>query len=203
MKFGQRFLSSAKELKNLRSLVMIAMLLALRLALGYVTTIRITPNIKIGFTIFPTTVLCMMFGPVAGGIAGGVADLVGYLLKPNGIFFPGYTLDCVVAGLIYGASFYRRERISLVRVFLTLLTVTVVVNLGMTTTWIAVQTALPGLLSLFTDPQVAFHDFGVKFLAILPARALKNFIMLPINTCLVYLVLQSVRRLLSGQGVSL
>ena len=68
-----------------------AMLLALRLALGYVTNIQLTESIKIGFTIFPTTIACMMFGPVPGLVMGGAADLIGFFLKPTGPFFPGYT----------------------------------------------------------------------------------------------------------------
>ncbi len=194
-KGSNRFAASARELHNLRSLTMIGMLLALRIALGFVATIRITEHIKIGFSIFPTSILCMMFGPVAGGIAGGVADLVGFFLKPSGAFFPGYTLDCVVAGMIYGYSFYKREKITPLRVVLTLLCVTVFVNLCMTTTWISFQISVKSIGAIFADPVGTAHAFAAKFLALLPARALKNFIMLPINSVLVYLVLNLVRKL--------
>ena len=51
--FFMRLKESAKEFKNVKSLVMMAMLLALRLALGFATTIQITESIKIGYTIFP------------------------------------------------------------------------------------------------------------------------------------------------------
>lgn len=194
MKTKDRFRESGRELKQVQSLVTVALLLALRLALGYVTTIQISDHIKIGYTIFPTTILCMMFGPVAGGIAGGVADLLGFFLRPSGAFFPGYTLDSIVAGMIYGISFYKREKITPVRVFLTLLSVTVIVNLCMTTTWISVQYAMRSVPDIFSNPAAAAQDFFVKFLAILPARAIKNFIMLPINTVGVYFILLAVRK---------
>lgn len=194
-KASNRFQASARELHNLRSLTAIGMLVALRIALGFVATIRITEHIKIGFSIFPTSVLCMMFGPVVGGIAGGVADLVGFFLKPSGAFFPGYTLDCVVAGMIYGYSFYKREKITLIRVVLTLLCVTVFVNLCMTTTWISFQMSVKSIGAIFTDPAGAAHNFAMKFLALLPDRALKNFIMLPINSVLVHQLLNLVRKL--------
>lgn len=189
-----RFRQSADELHNLRSLTMIAMLLALRIALGFVATVRVTDSIKIGFSIFPTSVLCMMFGPVAGGIAGGIADLIGFFLKPSGAFFPGYTLDCVVAGIIYGCGFYKREKITLLRVVLTLLCVTVFVNLCMTTTWISFQMSVGSIGAIFADPAGTAHNFAMKFLALLPTRAAKNFTMLPINSGLVYLLLNLIRR---------
>ncbi len=134
-----RIKESAKEFGKTKSLVAMAMLLALRLALGYVTNIQLTESIKIGFTIFPTTVACMMFGPMPGLVMGGVADLIGFFLKPTGPFFPGYTLDSMVAGFIYGCFFYRREKLSLWRVMAALATVTVVVNLCMTTSWVSIQ----------------------------------------------------------------
>lgn len=195
-----RFKQSAMELKEVKGLVCVALLLALRLALGYVTTIQISDNIKIGYTIFPTTLLCMMFGPVAGGIAGGAADLIGFMLKPTGAFFPGYTLDSIVAGIIYGVSFYKREKITFLRVLLTLTTVTVLVNLCMTTTWISVQYAMKSVPDILSDPGLAFADFSKKFLAILPARALKNALMLPINTVGVYVVLKEMKKILPKVG---
>lgn len=194
MNVKERFRQSGNEVKNLHSLVAIALLLALRIALGYVTTIQISDSIKIGYTIFPTTILSMMFGPVAGGIAGGVADLLGYFLKPSGAFFPGYTLDSIVAGMIYGISFYKREKITPVRVALTLLSVTVIVNLCMTTTWISIQYAMKSVPDILSNPAAAFQDFSIKFLAILPTRIIKNLIMLPINTIGVYFILQAVRK---------
>lgn len=190
-----RFQASARELHNLRSLTAIGMLLALRIALSFVATIRITESIKIGFAIFPTSVLCMLFGPVVGGIAGGVADLIGFFLKPSGAFFPGYTLDSIVAGMIYGYSFYKREKITPIRVVLTLLCVTVFVNLCMTTTWISFQASVKSIGAIFTDPAETARNFGISFLGLLPARATKNFIMLPINSMLVYLLLNLVRKL--------
>ena len=87
--FFMRIKESAKEFGKTKSLVAMAMLLALRLALGYVTNIQLTESIKIGFTIFPTTIACMMFGPVPGLVMGGAADLIGFFLKPTGPFFPG------------------------------------------------------------------------------------------------------------------
>ena len=190
----ERFRSSAQELHNVHSLTMIALLIGLRLALGYVTALRITDHIKIVYGIFPATALGMLFGPVVGGIGGGIADVVSFILRPSGAFFPGYTLDSIVAGMIYGYSFYKRDKITIVRVLVTLFCVTVFVNLGMTTTWLSIQATVKNFSIFFTSPETAFADYITKFLALLPARALKNFIMWPVNSIGVYFVLKAVKR---------
>lgn len=192
--FFMRMKESAKELGSLKSLVAMAMLLALRLALGYVTNIQITESIKIGFTIFPTTIACMMFGPVPGAVMGGAADLIGFFLKPTGAFFPGYTLDSMVAGFIYGCFFYKREKLSLWRVMAALATVTVIVNLCMTTSWISIQFGVKDVSLFFSDSAAAWESFFLKFQAKFFERFLKNAIMYPINVAGVFALMTAVRR---------
>ncbi|MBQ8314715.1 MAG: folate family ECF transporter S component [Lachnospiraceae bacterium] len=190
-----RIKESAKEFGKTKSLVAMAMLLALRLALGYVTNIQLTENIKIGFTIFPTTVACMMFGPVPGLVMGGAADLIGFFLKPTGAFFPGYTLDSMVAGFLYGCFFYRREKISLWRVMAALAAVTIIVNLCMTTSWRAIQISLTDFGMFFRDGAEAWRKYITTFGTIIGERALKNLIMYPINVIGVYFFLTAVREI--------
>lgn len=192
--FFMRLKESAKEFGNLKSLVAMAMLLALRLALGFATTVQITENLKIGFTIFPTTVACMLFGPAAGAFMGGAADLLGFMIKPTGPFFPGYTLDSMVAGFIYGYSFYKREKLGVVRVALTLAAVTVLVNLCMTTSWICIQYGVKDFRLFFSNSAEAWQSFFRKFQAIIEGRAIKNACLYPVNTAGVYLLLTAVRR---------
>lgn len=190
-----RLKESAKEFENLKSLVAMAMLLALRLALGFATTVQITENLKIGFTIFPTTVACMLFGPVAGAFMGGAADLLGFMMKQTGgSFFPGYTLDSMVAGFIYGYSFYKREKIGVVRVALTIAAVTVLVNLCMTTSWLCIQYGVKDFRLFFSSSAEAWQSFSKKFQAIIKGRAIKNACLYPVNTAGVYLLLTAVRR---------
>ncbi len=190
-----RIKKSAKEFGSTKSLVAMAMLLALRLALGYVTNIQLTESIKIGFTIFPTTIACMMFGPIPGLAMGGAADLIGFIIKPTGPFFPGYTLDSMVAGFIYGCFFYRREKITIWRVLTALATVTVVVNLCMTTSWISIQYGVKDFGMFFRDGAAAWESFRLKFALIFGDRFIKNAIMYPINVIGVYFFLTAVREI--------
>ena len=48
------FVSSAKELKSTRNLVICAMMAALAIVLSYTTSVYITPTIKVGFPVCQT-----------------------------------------------------------------------------------------------------------------------------------------------------
>ena len=194
-KIGKKFKESAKELLNTQSLAIIAMFLGVRIVLGFLTDIQLTENIKISFTIFPTTLACMVFGPVPGMVMGGAADLIGIYLKPMGPFFPGYTLDAMIAGMIYGLFFYKREKISVFRVMAALATVVVFVNLCMTTSWISIQYGVRDFGMFFSDSSAAWDSFTTKFKAIFWSRALKNAIQYPVNVAGVFCIMTAVREI--------
>lgn len=189
------FKSSAEEFGSLKALVAMAMLLALRIALSFATTIQVTENLKIGFTIFPTAVACMMFGPVPGMFMGAAADILGLMLKPTGAYFPGYTLDAMVAGMIYGIGFYKKEKISVLRVAVILAIVTLVVNMLMTTTWISIQYGVGDFGLFFRDRSAAWAGFKTKFSAIFRIRFIKNACLYPVNVAGVYALMTAVRRI--------
>ena len=104
-------------------------------------------------------------------------DIVKFLIKPTGAFFPGFTLVAIVAGLIYGCFYYKRP-LTLTRVLIAELTVCVICNMLMSTYFLSML-------------------YGKGFLALLPMRAFKNIIMWPINSVLFY----TVRKVLESAGV--
>ena len=150
---------------------------ALAVVLNYTTSIFITPNIRIGFSGLPNRVVEYLFGPCIGAVFGGMLDILKYLLKPDGgAFFFGYTFNVMVAGIIYGTILYRRP-VRLWRIFIAEFLTKAIVNCGLNTLWLAVMN-------------------GNAFLAILPARVIKNIIMLPIDTVILFFTLTFVSRLL-------
>lgn len=80
-------------------------------------------------------------------------DILKYLVKPTGAFFPGWTLSAMAAGVIYGCFFYKKP-LSLVRVFVAELTVSIICNMLLGTLWLQIM-------------------YGKAFFAILPARVIK------------------------------
>lgn len=166
-----------QQLKITHNLVLCGLMAALAVVLNYTTSIFITPNIRIGFSGLPNRVVEYMFGPCVGAVFGGMLDILKYLLKPDGgAFFFGYTFNVMVAGIIYGTILYRRP-VRLWRIFIAEFLTKAIVNCGLNTLWLAVMN-------------------GNAFLAILPARVIKNIIMLPIDTVILFFTLTFVSRLL-------
>ena len=89
-KFVTLFTDSYKELKSVRTITTAAMLAAIAIILG-MFSIDVGSTIRIGFSSIPNGVCAYLFGPVVGGIFAGGLDVLKYLLKPTGPFFPGHT----------------------------------------------------------------------------------------------------------------
>lgn len=172
-KIKLQFVDSFHELRNLKTLAMTAMLLAIAVVLGFYT-LQLTEYIKIGFAFIANELTGMMFGPVVGSVMGGLADIVKYLVKPTGPFFPGFTISGFFAGLIYGLILYKKP-LSLKRIILANGLVTVLINLLLNTYWLTLL-------------------YGNAFVALLPARAVKQIIMLPIEIVLFYTVAKVLSR---------
>ncbi|MEG1875075.1 MAG: folate family ECF transporter S component, partial [Angelakisella sp.] len=105
------FKKSADELKNPRTLVVCAMLVALKLTLDALNIrITITPSLRITFGFIATAMGGMLFGPVPAMLMGGAGDLIGYFINSGGgPYFPGFTLTAVLAGLVWGYGFYGHK----------------------------------------------------------------------------------------------
>ena len=171
------FLSSSQELKKVPALAVCAMFAALAIILNSVASISIGPYIKIGFSAIPNQLVDYLFGPVTGGLFAGILDIVKYLLKPDGAFFFGFTFNAMLAAFIYGC-FYYKKKLTLWRVLLAKLIVILVVNVVLNTLWLDML-------------------YGKGFLVLLPARAIKNLIMWPIDSIIFYVFI----RLIEQTGV--
>lgn len=167
---------SFKEFKNTRSLTVTAMLMAVSIVLGFFT-IQVGDFLKIGFSSLPQQMVGMLFGPAVGGVFGGVADIVKYIIKPTGAFFPGFTISGIVSGLIYGFAFYKKP-LKLSRVIVANVIIMIFVNMVMNTYWLTLL-------------------YGTGFFAILPGRVVKEIVMCVINTALVYTVCGTLKSVLA------
>src|SRR6056297_2893260 len=92
---------STKSLVTISLLTSISIILAR--VMGLLIPIAGFPALKINFSAVPIILSGIMFGPVAGFMTGGVADVIGYLINPQGgAFFPGFTLSTALTGMIPG-----------------------------------------------------------------------------------------------------
>ena len=166
-KFTALFTESLVELKHVYSVTVMAMFAAISVVLGYFTLV-LGDYLKIGFSTIANQFVYYLFGPVAGGMFGGALDILKYIIRPTGAYFPGFTIGAMVGGVLYGCFLYKRP-ISLVRVLAAELTVSVICNMLLGTLWLSML-------------------YGKGFLALLPMRVLKNLIMWPVNSMLFYTI---------------
>lgn len=109
---SEKFVKSAQMLKNPQNLAVCGMLLALRILLGYFSnlTLAITPDIKIGLTFLPIAIAGILCGPIAAGAIGALGDLICFLLVPMGAYFPGWTINGLLVGLLYGIFLFECKK---------------------------------------------------------------------------------------------
>ncbi len=139
MKLSMKFKESAKELKNIRSLAIMAMLVALCVVFEKFLVIPLVGNLKqIKLTIIPASIAGMMFGPVAGTIVVAAGDLIANIE----MFSPFYFLSALTTGMICGLFFYRQGKPRLKRVIVALSIIAVLVYVIMNTCWAAIYGGL-------------------------------------------------------------
>lgn len=176
------FQSSARELRTPRCLALTALFIALNVMLDLMNLrIQLTPSLRIGFGFLCNASIGMLFGPVVGMAAGFCTDVLGYLVNQGGgFYFPGYTLTAVAGGLIWGLWLYRPGSIAgesrrkrMIRVVGAKTSINLFCNIFLNTLWLTVT--------------------GGKALSLLlPARVVKNVILLPLECVLLFFIVEFV-----------
>lgn len=93
---------------NTQMLVTLGLLIALHIILSRFLSINAW-NIKIGFAFVAVLVGAYLYGPVAGAAVGGLGDFLGAILFPIGAYFPGFTLNCALTGVVMGLLLYKKQ----------------------------------------------------------------------------------------------
>lgn len=163
------YVSSMNELKQTKTMVLLAFFAAIGIILGYTTTLELGPFIKISFAELANRMVDFIFGPVIGGIFGGVLDILKYLVKPTGPFFAGFTISAIVSGILFGSILYKKP-VRLYRIIIAEIIEKTVVNIILNTWWLSIL-------------------YGKGFMVLLTARIIKNLILLPIDCILLFILL--------------
>ena len=173
-KLKELYQHSLKEFCNTKTVVLCGILAALAIVLSMVASIQFGPYIRIGFSGLPNRIVEFLFGPVVGCLFGGALDFLKYIVKPDGPFFFGFTFNAMLAGVIYGSILYKKP-IKLWRIVLAEFLVKLIVNCFFNTLWISML-------------------YGKGFIAILPPRVIKNIIMLPVDSIILFCVLTFIQK---------
>lgn len=182
-KIKQLFSDSLHEFTVTKNLVLCGLMAAIAIVLSMVASISIGPYVKIGFSGIPNRIVEFLFGPVVGCIFGGALDLLKFMIKPDGPFFFGFTFNVMLAGLIFGCLLYHKP-LSIKRIVIAEFLVKLIVNCGLNTLWISML-------------------YGKAFFVLLPMRLLKNVIMLPIDSAIVFFALSLTKQTVGKLGFSL
>ena len=161
------------KLTDTKVLAMSAMLLALATLMGFLK-VPVNQFIELRFAYLPIASAGFLFGPGVGAVVGALSDIMGYLVKPTGPYFPGFTLSSAIAGVIYGFWLYGKPA-SFKRVLGALITHAVIISFLLNPLWLCLL-------------------YGRGFVAVVTARGVKTLIMLPIEAGMLYTVLKQTER---------
>lgn len=172
-KIWYSFQQSVKELHRVSTLTTAGVLIALAVVLASIN-IYLSATLRISFSFLPLSVGGMLFGPVVCGVMGVATDILGYFAHPSGPFFPGFTVNALLTGLLYGCFLYKKT-VTWKRTLLVSAVVTVLIDLLLTPFWLSIMYHQP--ISLLST-----------------AHFIKNAILFPINLVMMYTLLKAVER---------
>ena len=169
---------AVSRLKNVRVLAAAALLIALTIA---ITTLYIPlpNNLHVFFDYTPKALCAAVCGPVAALGVGFVMDILGFLARPMGAFFPGYTVTTMVTMVIYALGFYG-QKLTVPRIAVTKLAVNVLCNVGLNSLWNSIL-------------------MGKAFTVFLAGSITKNLLLWPVEVLVMVIVFRLVAPVLEKQ----
>ena len=161
--YDRLFTQALAELKKPRSLALCALFAALHIVLNQ-CTIPISAYLEIGFDFLALAAAGYLCGPWMAGLVGAAGDVLGYLLRPNGAYFPGFTLSAILMGILYGLRYYKRP-VMLWRCIAAHLSAVLLFNFFLTPLWLHIM-------------------YGQAFVLLSGMRLVKNLFQFPFSAAL-------------------
>ena len=91
---------------KVKKIVVIGMLVAAQVVAGRFLSISL-PIVKIGFAFLPLVIVAMLYGPVWGGVAGAIGDILVAVLGGFG-YFPPMTISAIPVSYTH-LDVYKRQ----------------------------------------------------------------------------------------------
>ncbi len=170
---------AAAELKDIKMLVITALMIALRIALKPFA-IYIGPQMAIQTATLATALGAMVFGPVVAIPAAIISDTVGFMIFPTGDYFLPFMLTEIASTMIYALCLYRAKP-SATRVIIARFLICFLVNVVLQQLIFAWQYTYMG------NPEKAKESImGITTMA----RIFKNLFFFPIESVVITLFLR-------------
>lgn len=152
------------DFKKIKILVFSALMVAVCVALSYARSVPILYGIEVTWGFLGRALCAMVCGPVAALAFGFVEDTVSYFMNPSWGYNPAYVVTTMLGVLTY-ALFLYRTKVTVARLFL--------------------AKAVTNLQNIFLQSLWDYLWYSsAGYWAIAGARAVKNAVMLPVQTLL-------------------
>lgn len=174
---------AASELKNTKTLIFAALMIALRIALKSVS-IYIAADLRISIEFLVNALGAMVFGPVVAIAGAAVSDTIGALLFPSGPYFFLFIFTEIAGSLVFALFFYR-TKISVTKVIMSRFCTNFFVN-------IVLQTPI---MALYYQMML-----GKTYKILNLPRMIKNLVLFPIESLLLVLFLRALIPALKSLG---
>lgn len=177
------FKESAKEFSDIKKIALAGMFLAMSVALQGIS-IPLDPSrtLWMQVTFIVSMLSGLVLGPLLSLLRGAGSDLIGFLLFPQGPFFPGYTLSAALGAMVYSLFFWRR-RVNSLSILGAKVTVSVFVNAALGSLW--------NVILYGTKAYGVYFGFSLS----------KNLIFLPIEVLVATVVFKAMAPILSKFGL--
>lgn len=161
------------ELKNPRTLVFAALILALRIA-AKPLSITIAGDLTEGIGFIINAFGSMVYGPVVALLSGALSDTLGFLVFPSGVYFPAYMITEMAGSFVFALFLYRTE-ISIPRLILCRFCICFFVNVLLA---YPIHTAYYSIM--------LGKDYSLTWI-----RIVKNIVLFPIEAVLLAVIFRS------------
>ena len=143
------FKVSLLSFKSVEGISLSAMLVAMSCVLGFFK-FGVGQNVNVTFFFIPIFIGAILLGPIPAAIIGGAADILGCIIRPTGPYFPGFTINAIILGLIYGIFFFKTKP-KLWKIIIARLILAVLVDLILTPIWLNILYSTPLVPALFVE----------------------------------------------------
>ena len=180
--------NAAGELRDLRKLVFAALMIAMCIVLAQIPSVPLFGGARVTWGFLARSVCAWVCGPVLGLLFAFAEDNLSFFLTGGGgyPYFPGYTLTTMLGVFTYALFFYHGP-LTVRRIFCAKL-LTNVQNVVLGALWMAILNS-NGAFSLAT------------WYASASLSAVKNLIMLPVQTALLALLFAALLPALRRAGL--
>lgn len=178
---------AAAELKDTHMLVFAALMIALRLVVKQIS-IPITPVLRLNIAFLVNALGAMVFGPVFAAICAVITDILGFIIRPDGVYFVPFVLT-EVGGSVLFALFLYRAKVTTTRVMLSRFSINLLIN-------VLLQT--PIMMWYY-----ALYMGGKQYTLVMALPSIvKNILMFPLESFLLALFLSVMLPITSRLGLT-